>query len=247
VKPTLAGIPQFVRYLSAFPPAARVTEATARGPLAHVGARTLFLWQVRAGGILAAVGAHGHTSEEVGRYAQVPLGVDGLSARAVNSRSHVVEDLSTIYVSALSHLDDAMLQGLITRTGARFAVNVPIIHAGEVVGAFGLAADSTWNPDGPTPTILDAVASALATWMTHPRSEVGRAEVNGSQEWSLAFTVRQQEVLRLVDEGLSTRMIADSLGVSESSVKADLQRAMRALRTSDRREASRRARALGLL
>ena len=247
MKPTLAGIPQFVRYLSAFPPAARVTEAAARGPLAHVGARTLILWQVREGGILSAVGAYGHTAEELGRYAQVPLAVDGLSARAVNSRTIVGGDLSTPDMSALSRLDGTMLQGLITRTASRFGVNVPIIHAGHVVGAYGLSADATWTPDGATPVILEAVASALAIWMTHPRSEVGRAEINGSQEWSLAFTPRQHEVLRLVDAGLSTPTIATTLGVSESSVKADLQRAMRALRTSDRREAARRARALGLL
>ena len=247
MKPTLAGIPQFVRYLSAFPPAARVAEAAVRGPLSHVGARTLFLWQLREGGILAAVGAFGHTAEELGRYAQVPLAVDGLSARAVNSLTTVVGDLSSTDMSALSRLDDAMLQGLITRTASRFGVNVPIIHAGRAVGAYGLSADATWTPDGDTPVILEAVASALAIWMTHPRSEVSRAEVGGSQEWSLVFTARQREVLRLVDADLSTPAIAATLGVSESSVKADLQRAMRALRTSDRHEAFLRARTLGLL
>lgn len=247
MRPTLAGIPQFVRYLSAFPPASRVTEAALRGPLSHVGGRTLFLWQVRDGGLLTAVGAYGHTAEEIGRYAQVPLDVDGLSARAVNSRTTVVEDLARPDLSALSRLDGTMLQGLVTRTSSRFAVNVPVFHAGEVVGAYGLSADETWDPDGAAPAILDAVASALAIWMTHPRAEVSRAEVSASHEWSLAFTARQQDVLRLVDTGLSTPAIAATLGVSESSVKADLQRAMRALRTSDRREASRRARTLGLL
>jgi DNA-binding CsgD family transcriptional regulator len=247
VKPTLAGIPQFVRYLSAFPPASRVVEAALRGPLSHVGGRTLFLWQVRDGDILTAVGAYGHTAEEIGRYAQVPLSLDGLSARAVHSHATVVKDLSSADLSLLSRLDDAMLQGLISRTGARYGVNVPVIHAGDVVGAYGVSVDQTWDATAIAPLILDAVASALATWMTHPRSEVSRVEITGPHDWSLAFTARQKEALRLVDAGMSTPSIATTLGVSESSVKADLQQAMRALRTSERREAARRARSLGLL
>ena len=247
MKPTLAGIPQFVRYLSAFPPASRVVEAAVRGPLAHVGGRTLFLWQVRDGDILTAVGAYGQTPEEISRYANVPLSIDGLSARAVRSATTVVQDLSATDVSRLSRLDDDMLQGLIARTGARYAVNVPVIHAGDVVGAYGVSVDQTWDATEIAPLILDAVASTLATWMTHPRSEVSRVEIAGPHDWSLAFTARQQEALRLVDAGMSTPSIATSLGVSESSIKADLQQAMRALRTSDRREAARRARSLGLL
>lgn len=247
MKPTLAGIPQFVRYLSAFPPAARVVEAAVRGPLAHVGGRTLFLWQVRDGDLLTAVGAYGQTPEEIGRYAHVPLSIDGLSARAVHSRTTIVKDLSSPDLSSLSRLDDAMLQGLISRTGARYAVNVPVIHAGDVVGAYGVSVDQRWESTAFAPVVLDAVASALATWMTHPRSEVSRAEIAGPHDWSLAFTPRQKEALRLVDAGLSTPSIATTLGVSESSIKADLQQAMRALRTSDRREAARRARSLGLL
>lgn len=247
MRPTLAGIPQFVRYLSAFPPASRVVEAALRGPLSHVGGRTLFLWQVRDGGILSAVGAYGHTAEEIGRYAHVPLSIDGLTARAVNARAAVVEDLTSPDLSPLSRLDDTMLQGLISRTESRYAVNVPVIHAGEVVGAYGVSADQGWESAANAAVILDAVASALAVWMTHPRSEVGRVELSGPHDWSLVFTERQKEALRLVEAGQSTAAIASSLGVSESSIKADLQQAMRALRTSDRREAAHRARSLGLL
>lgn len=245
--PTLAGVPSWIRYLSTFPTADRVVDALACGPLARCGARTALLWQLRGEEALVAVGAFGHTADELGRYGSVPLVVDSLATRAARAGSIQVDGIAPRAHSTLSTIDAAMLDLLVERTGATVAVNVPIVHAGRVVGAFGFASDRAWDPHGHERVVVGAVASALATWMTHPRSAVGSAAVTTSRDWSLDFSERQREVLRRVDDGLSTTAIAKLLGVSDSSIKADLRRAMRALRTSDRREAARRAQSLGLL
>jgi DNA-binding NarL/FixJ family response regulator len=85
-------------------------------------------------------------------------------------------------------------------------------------------------------------------WATHPRSAALDSPAPiGPREWSLAFTPRQKQVLRLAGEGLSNTEIAQRLMVSTSSVKQDLQQAMRALRTHSRQGAYDRAKGLGLL
>jgi len=57
---------------------------------------------------------------------------------------------------------------------------------------------------------------------------------------------RQLEILRLVEQGRSNASIAFTLGYSESTVKQDLQRAMKVLRTKDRLDAAIQARSLGM-
>ena len=247
MRQTLAGLPAFLRYLGSFPPPDRVVEALARGPLAHCGAATAMVWQAGDDDLLHGVGAYGLSREEVDRYWTIPLAIDLPVARAVREDRLLVDDARTLPRDYLDGLDAHVLGGLVDRTAASVLVDMPIVHAGRTIGAYGFAATRAWDPEGSGPTICAAVASALALWMTHPRAGLDGVAPRPAREWSLAFTSRQREVLLLVESGLSNPAIALALHVSESSVKADLAQVMRALRTSDRREAPRRARALGLL
>ena len=61
------------------------------------------------------------------------------------------------------------------------------------------------------------------------------------------LTVRQLEVLSLVDRGYSNRRIGDELGLAEPTVKGHLRRTLKLLGASDRRQAVLSARRLGLL
>jgi len=54
-------------------------------------------------------------------------------------------------------------------------------------------------------------------------------------------------ILRLVELGKSNASIAMALGYSASTVKAEMQKALRALKVNDRVAAAKRARDLGLL
>lgn len=245
--PTLGSLPAFLRYLGVFPPPAMVVEALARGPLAHCGVESAFVWQLDPEEeTLHAVGACGFTPEEVDRYWSLPLAVDLPVTRSVREGRRLIANGATVPEEYLSGLDAQLLAQLVERTSAVALVGEPIVHAGRTVGALGFATRLRWDDDGPVPLILDAVLGALAVWMTHPRAGIDGLSAP-TREWSLAFTPRQRELLLLVESGLSNPAIALALRVSESSVKADLARVMRALRTSDRREAPRRARSLGLL
>ena len=97
---TLAALPQFVRYLSLFPPPMMVVEAAVRGPLAALGARACVLWQVR-GDHLSALGSFGHTPAEVHRYSALPLFLDVGVCAAVNSRESRVDDLAAPWPDAV--------------------------------------------------------------------------------------------------------------------------------------------------
>lgn len=243
---TLASLPQFLRYLSAFPPPDRVVDALARGPLRHLGARTAMVWRLHRDDVLRVVGAYGHSAEELERYGTVPMSLDLPITRAVRARDVLIDRAELVPTTYLAGIDAPVLEALYERTSALTSVSVPIVHADRAIGAFGFAADQAWDPDGPGPAVLDAVAGALAVWLTHPRAAL-EGVPTPPREWSLAFTPRQRELLALVESGLTNPAIAVALHVSESSVKADLARVMKALRTSDRREAASRARRLGLM
>ena len=61
------------------------------------------------------------------------------------------------------------------------------------------------------------------------------------------LTVRQLEVLALVDRGYSNRRIGSELGLAEPTVKGHMRRTLRQLGVNDRQEAVASARRLGLL
>lgn len=61
------------------------------------------------------------------------------------------------------------------------------------------------------------------------------------------LTGRQLQVLRLLGEGKTNRQIAETLGLSENTVRMHVERIRRALRAHTRGEAVAKARELGLL
>jgi LuxR family maltose regulon positive regulatory protein len=63
----------------------------------------------------------------------------------------------------------------------------------------------------------------------------------------LGFTVRQLEVLALLDDGASNRAIANELFITLATVKGHISEIMRKLEVGNRREAVRRAAEMGLL
>lgn len=87
--------------------------------------------------------------------------------------------------------------------------------------------------------MLRALRVALQGEIAAPRDllEYVIGEDNGSAKLD-ALSARQEEILRLVDKGLSNRLIADRLGLSESTVKQHLRAAYKVLDVSNRTEAA---------
>jgi DNA-binding CsgD family transcriptional regulator len=249
---TAYGLPQLLRYLGTFPRPADALEALHHGPLGVYGATASLLWQVR-GDELVALASVGHTRAEVDRYATLPLTLGLSVVRAVRTGTVIVDTDVTVAETppapaSRDMLDDEVRDAILRRGQAASVLRIPLLNDGRSVGAIGLVVDRRWPDDEGTVALTDCISLAMGMWLTHPRVGVSGAAVRPlARDWSLSFTERQREILRLAEQGQSNPAIAAALHVSASSVKQDLQRCMRALRSEDRLAAAARARSLGLL
>jgi len=91
------------------------------------------------------------------------------------------------------------------------------------------------RPAPPVPPVHPVVGPPPA-----PTADPARRE-------ALGITPREQEILGLIAEGLSTREMAERLGVSENTVKTHTGRLLTKLQARRRTEAVRRAKEAGLL
>lgn len=249
---TAYGLPQFLRYLGTLPGPADALEALHHGPLAHFGVRASLLWQVR-GDELVALASVGHTRAEFDQYATLPMSLGLALVRAVRTGTVVIDRDVSVTASAPPRperdmLDDEFRDAILRRGEAASVLRIPLLHAGRSVGAIGLVVDTRWPDDEGTIALTDCISLAMGLWLTNPRSGVSSTVQRPlERDWSLAFNERQRTILQMVEQGRSNPAIAASLNLSTSSVKQELQRCMRALRSDDRLAAAARARALGLL
>ena len=100
--------------------------------------------------------------------------------------------------------------------------------------------------EGKTPLdhgLVTGLLLRLTSW-----TQKGSTSASGSQgPPSVKLTQREVEVLRLIAQGHTNRQIAQSLFVSVSTVKKNVQRIISKLEVSDRTQAAVKANALGLL
>lgn len=247
--PPLGALPAFLRLLATFPSAETVMSGLVTGPLAPYGVRTCRIWTLRDSTLVAVVG-YGHTPEESNRYAVLPGELDLAIWRAVRSGEPVITGGEEQPSSDFGSIDGQFWARMLTRVDARSVVRAPLRLGAETVGAISAITDRTWPDDARASDVLAALTSALGLWLTNPRSgtqALSAATLASAPERSLSFTPRQREILLLVESGASNPQIAMLLRVSVSSVKQDLQAAMRALGAQRRVDAPVRARRLGLL
>ncbi len=72
-------------------------------------------------------------------------------------------------------------------------------------------------------------------------------QVGGTDEKASRLTSRQHAILPLLAEGMPNKLIADALGVTEGTIKQHLKELFRRLGVSNRTQAVKEARRLGLL
>ena len=243
-----AGLPQFLRFLNALPAPNAVARALQLGPLAPLDMGAVGIVRL-TGETLEVLGTHGYTQEEVDRYFRIPLGVSTPFTRAVEKGEVLIDDMDSLLdtFEAL-RMDAELWQKIMDRLGKSQAVSAPIVLQGTVIGAFGGITRSkrTWTSQDFA--LFDGLSAALGLWMTNPLTELPTPDrlVIRSDD-CIHLTDRQRRILSLVETGRSNTAIAQSLGYSVSTIKQELQRAMRATRTHDRLQAARRARELQLL
>ena len=245
---TLPGQASWLQFLSTLPDPASAFAALVHGPLHHYGARAGGIWKLVDGENLERLTLYGHSADEISRHGRIPLRLDFAITRAVRSnafRSAETQTNARDYRAAA--LDESMWQRVSERLNARSIGNAPIRHDGRVIGAYGFICDRYVSWTEADETALLGIGSALGLWLTHPQRVRVRPAVVDSDEPPVALTQRQEQVLLLVEQGMPTESIAESLRYSISTIKADLGHAMRVLRTDDREVAASRARSLGLL
>jgi DNA-binding CsgD family transcriptional regulator len=157
-----------------------------------------------------------------------------------------IEQVTTHF--EILQVDEALWQGFMDRFGIGQVISAPIVLQGTVIGAFGGITRSKRQWTSLDFAALDGISSALGLWMTHPDSPSPRTDrLQRSGGGVLHLTKRQEQILRLVEEGKSNSSIARALGFSSSTIKQEVQRVMRSTGTTDRLDAAARARSLGLL
>ena len=246
-EPALPGQASWLQYLSTLPDPASAFAALVHGPLHHYGARAGGIWKLIDGETLERLALYGHSADELSRHGRIPLRLDFAITRAVRAnafRSAETETNARDYRAAA--LDESMWQRVSERLNAKSIGNVPIRYDGRIVGAYGFICDRHVSWTEADETALLGIGSALGLWLTHPQRVKIRPSAVSSDEPSIALTTRQEQVLLLVEQGMPTDSIAESLRYSISTIKADLGYAMRMLHTDDREVAASRARALGL-
>jgi DNA-binding CsgD family transcriptional regulator len=237
----------FLQYLNTFPKPESVARSVAHGPLARYGITSLNLWVQQDFVDLVCIGTSGMYEGDDNLYQRVSLSFDAPITDAFLSSATVLlslSDVMNLYPSL--NVDREFWERMLIANGEGDVGQVPILADGSPLGVYAFLSNTVnkWNNEDYA--VLDAVAAALALWITHPRSGVMELvqSANGS---GLNLSPRQSEILQLVRAGKSNVAISARLGYSQSTVKQELQRITKRLRVRSRTEAVSRAIELNLL
>lgn len=239
------GIPALLDVLSRSPHPDEVARALVHGPGAEFDAVcAAVLWA--HGSSLAIIGGHGYRPDEVDGLQILPLS-GGYPLFAAFFEGEVIIVNAGAMESEYPGLrrPDSRWHRLMERLPQGTHLHGPIVSDGRSIGAYVIscAAPREWS----TLDIarLDAASHALGLWMSHPDSGFP-TDVEEVDDAS-TLSERQLRILELVRDGRTNASIAHSLGISASTVKQELARAMELLDVTDRHAASQRAANLGYL
>lgn len=241
---SLAGLPALLDLLGRQPAPDAVVEAVVTGAIDRFGVHAAILVVVE-GDRMRLVGSHGYSPAELAGFDVIPVAADLPVCQAVREGETVVTSsaVAVAEYEALAQEPERWARMRAERSlGA--VVAVPVSAGGLPVGAYGFTCDTDRAWSARDLQLLEAVASAVALWLAHPGS--GLTAATDPTPHSAILTQRQCTILQLVSDGRTTEAIGAALGYSASTVKQDIQRAMRALGAPTREAAVARARELGL-
>lgn len=116
-------------------------------------------------------------------------------------------------------------------------------HPGDPEGQRALVAGAVGYVHAYTPVqALDRVLRHVMTgeiWvgksmLSRMLSQIGQAVSEPDQDWARSLTVRERDVARYVAQGHSNQSIADSLGITERTVRAHISSIFEKLGVTDR-------------
>jgi DNA-binding CsgD family transcriptional regulator len=243
---SLAGLAHLLEVLGSSPHPDVAARAIVEGPGAPYGAECAAVLWARPPHLLI-VGSHGYRPEEASGLPTIHLAADYPLCQAYLEGEVIIvpHDVCSDDYAGLAR-PGSRWQHLRRRLPDGDMVSAPIHSQGHAVGAFSmnLSRQHTWT--SVDVAILDAVSHVLGMWMTNHDSGIP-LEAEESVVESDVLTPRQRLILGLVAEGRTNLSISHTLGISLSTVKQEVSRAMDLLEVADRRAAAERAADLGLL
>lgn len=243
---SLLGIPAFLRVVTSFPAPEIVLAAAMEGPLKQFSPCACRVMALDGEDLITVI-THGHSVEEIDRYLIIPRSSPVRTWQAIDAGSPVVTHHHALAPQA-DGVDAGFKDSIVKRTRALSVVRARLDLGDRPIGAVGLLTLAPWSGEGGQ--VLDVVLGALAWWLAHPLSgcaaRVAAARTRGGAV-PMVMTEREQLILSRVALGESNKDIAAAMGLSVSSVKADLSSLIRTLGASNRRDAVARARQGGLL
>lgn len=245
---SLMAIPQLLRYLSTYPDPQPVAEALLRGPFAYFDATSCNLLLFQEPDSLVMIGTKGLGERAITRYQVLSTKVDTPAGRSFRESEIVIHAISEMmHDFPAVQIDLPIWQEHIDRDGDKSIVCAPILNEGIAIGCFNFFMPIEHTLDTLDFSLINGISCLLGMWLSNPRTNTG-LDANHDLTEDAAFTLneRQLRILQLVDEGRSNASIAVTLGYSQSTVKQELQRAMKVLRVNERSMAAAKARELGL-
>ena len=239
------GIPALLSVLGQSPHPDDVARAVVEGPTSEFDSVSgAVLWA--QGTNLAIIGSHGYRHDEADGLQILPLSggyplftaffegeVIIVNARDMESEFPGLQRPGSRWHHLMERLPD----------GAH--IHAPIVSDGRSIGAYVVSCRATRTWSTLDIARLDAVSHALGMWLSHPDSGFP-TDVEGVDEEHI-LSERQIHILGLVRDGRTNASIAHTLGISTSTVKQEMARAMDLLGVTDRHAASQRATERGYL
>ncbi len=210
---------------------------------------SLSLWVTSENRQLLMSDSFGYDITTRNRYESLSLDADYPITRCVTEQEIQIDNIETIFdVYPAIAIDSHIWTTYIVSHNVVDLLSVPIMHKSVAIGGIGFF--STVKIDWGVKEInhLRWVAAAMSLWLTQDSNRIQvLTQTESDIPSALALTARQIEILLLVEAAKSNSYIANVMGFSESTVKQELQRAMRALNASNRVDLVQRARQFDLL
>jgi DNA-binding CsgD family transcriptional regulator len=227
----------FMQYLTSFPNPDSVARAMCRGPLAQFGCHSISIWTHLDFQELVSIAYDGPDIDIRDRYLRIPLTISAPVTHTFIWSTKVILPVGEVVAQYPAlQLDQEIWHQLAKQTNNGDLVQVPVIANGAPIGAYTFLCNrqNEWNLNNIA--LLDGLSAALSLWMSHPHS--GALEIpQNAHHAQLALTLRQIEILNLVQLGKSNASISAHLGFSESTIKQELQRVMKRLGVRTREHA----------
>lgn len=139
----------------------------------------------------------------------------------------------------------AAAKGLLDQLGKHppFAVLADCEEADEVLAAFEFGARAYIPTSATFDVIIELIKLVLAGGTYYPPCVLSVCGIGGEakQGYVHALTPREMAVLQAVRHGLPNKLIAQELGISESTIKVHVHRLMKKLKVQNRTQAALRA------